>query len=137
MIMKTQQKKLVFIKFTYWLGIVADALWFIALLFPSVFGLLLGNSEFNPAMPVRLIMGIGASLMLGWTFLLIWAVRRPIERRVVSLLTAFPVVTGLFIVALLGFIDGNSSNIWILAKTTLLFICMLTSYFLASKMNQN
>ena len=51
-----------------------------------------GNPHFTPDSQTRLIMGIGGSLLTGWTFLLLWAVREPIERRAVILLTAFPVV---------------------------------------------
>jgi hypothetical protein len=79
-------------------------------------------------------MGIGGSLMTGWTILLIWAVRKPIERRFVILLTAFPVVFGMFVVSLVGFLEGNSSNLWLLIKTPILFISMVTSYILAGKM---
>ena len=129
-------KKVIFIKSTYWLGIAADALWAVALLVPPVFGMLLGNPEFNPDIQVRLIMGIGGSLMTGWTFLLIWAVRKPIERRMVILLTAFPVVFGLSIVTLIGFLGGNTANIWILIKTIILFICMVTSYIFAEKISK-
>ncbi len=132
----TKKKKMIFIKASYWLGIAADALWAVALLVPSVFGMLLGDPEFNPDIQVRLIMGIGGSLMTGWTFLLLWAIRKPIERRVVSLLTAFPVVFGIFIVTLIGYLEGNTSNIWILIKTTTLFICMITSYILACKVEK-
>ena len=131
-----KKKKMIFIKASYWLGIAADALWAVALLVPSVFGMLLGDPEFNPDIQVRLIMGIGGSLMTGWTFLLLWAIRKPIERRVVSLLTAFPVVFGIFIVTLIGYLEGNTSNIWILIKTTTLFICMITSYILACKVEK-
>ena len=76
-------------------------------------------------------MGIGGSLMIGWTVLLLWAVRQPIERRFVILITAFPVVFGLSIVALIGYLDGNTTNIWILIKNSILFISMITSYLLA------
>lgn len=37
-------------------------------------------------------MGQACALMWGWTFLLIWADRKPLERRGVILLTVFPVV---------------------------------------------
>ena len=131
--MNEQQKKMFWIKFPYWLGIGADALWAVGLLFPTVFGILIGNPEFNPDLHVRTIMGVGGSLMTGWTFLLLWAVRKPIERRFVSFLTAFPVVFGLFITTLAGVINGNTSTIWILIKTTILFILMINSYFLAGK----
>jgi len=134
--MNEQMKKMFWIKVAYWLGITADALWAIALLVPSVFGMLLGNTEFNPDMQTRLIMGIGGSLMTGWTFLLLWAVRKPIERRMVILLTAFPVVFGMFVVALIGFMGGGTSNIWILVKTLVLMISMVTSYILAGKIER-
>ena len=81
-------------------------------------------------------MGMGGSLMTGWTFLLLWAVRKPIERRVVILLTAFPVVFGLFIVALVRFLQGEIFNLWILIKASILFITMVTSYILANKLDK-
>jgi hypothetical protein len=129
----TEQKRMFLIKAAYWLGIGADALWAVALLFPGIFGILTGSPDFNPDLQIRLIMGIGGSLMTGWTFLLLWAVRQPVERRMVILLTAFPVVFGMFIVALIGILNGNTSNIWLLVKTTILFISMVTSYILAGK----
>ena len=134
--MTEQKKRMFLIKFAYWLGIAADALWAVALFVPQVFGMLLGNPEFDPDIQVRLIMGIGGSLMTGWTFLLIWAVRKPIERRMVILLTAFPVVFGMFIISLIGFLGGNVTNIWLLVKTTILIISMLISYIQAGKMER-
>jgi len=131
-----EKNKMFLIKFAYWLGIAADALWAVALLFPSVFGILLGNPEFNPDMQTRLIMGIAGSLMTGWTLLLFWAVQKPIERRAVSLLTAFPVVVGILTVTLIGYFDGNTGNIWILAKTIILMISMITSFILSGKMEK-
>ena len=38
---------------------------------------------------------VGAPLMAGWTALLLWADRRPLERRAVLPLTVVPVITGL------------------------------------------
>ena len=129
-----EQKKLFLIKIAYWLGIGADALWAVGLLVPQVFGILsTGSPDFHPDVQVKLIMGVGASLMTGWTCLLVWAIRKPIERRGVILLTAFPVVFGLFLVALIGFLGGNSWNLWILIKSTILIISMVTSYILAGK----
>ena len=40
-------------------------------------------------------MGMGASLMLGWTALLLWADRLPVDRRGVLLITVVPVIVGL------------------------------------------
>ncbi len=127
------QRSMVVIKLAYWLGIGADALWAVALFSPMVFGLLTGQPDFNPELPVRLIMAIGGSLMAGWTLLLLWAVRQPIERKAVILITAFPVVFGMTMVAMLGYIGGNTSNLWILIKNSILMILMVTSYVLACR----
>ena len=134
--MDEPKKRLFLIKLAYWLGIAADALWAVALFVPQVFGVLTGNPGFNPDIQVRLIMGMGGSLMTGWTLLLIWAVRKPIQRRVVILLTAFPVVFGMFVISLIGFMDGGLSNIWLLIKTMILMISMITSYILAGRMDE-
>lgn len=134
--MNGQNKNLFLIKIAYWLGIGADAFWAVVLFFPHLFGILTGIPDFNPDFQTKLIMAIGGILMTGWTFLLLWAVRKPIERRVVILLTAFPVVFGLFIVALIGYLDGNTINSWIMVKTSILFISMVTSYILARKKNK-
>jgi len=131
--MLQSNQKMFWIKLAYWFGIAADALWAIGLLVPQVFGLLTGNPDFNPDISVRLIMGIGGSLMTGWTLLLIWALQQPVERRMVILLTAYPVVFGMFITALIGFIGGNTSNMWVLIKTVILMISMTSSYILAGK----
>ena len=128
--------KIFLIKLPYWLGIAADALWAVALFSPKVFGLLTGRPGFHPDIDVRLIMGVGGTLMTGWTLLLIWAVQDPVGRRAVILLTAFPVVFGMFLIALVGFIRGDSFSAWILVKTVVLFVSMVTSYVLARGMRQ-
>jgi len=71
--MKKEKKRMFLIKTAYWLGIGADGLWALALLFPPLFGLLTGRPDFNPDLQFRLTMGIGGSLMTGWTLLLLWA----------------------------------------------------------------
>ncbi len=134
--MEEKKKKIFLIKLAYWLGIGADALWAIALFFPQIFGVVLGKSDFEVDLQTRLIMAIGGTLMAGWTVLLFWALRKPIERRVVILITAFPVVFGLFIVAFIGFLEGNAFSLWILVKSTILFLAMITSYVLARNINK-
>jgi len=68
-------------------GSIADLLMVILFLIPER----MGESEF------RYSMGLAASLMLGWTFLLIWCDRKPVERKGILLLTIFPVISGLII----------------------------------------
>lgn len=127
--------KLWFIKVPYWLGIAADALWAVALLFPTVFGVLVGVENFSPDWQMQSVMTIGGILMAGWTVLLLWAVRRPIERRFVILLTAV-VVAALFLLALVNVLKGNANEYWILIKCLILFVAMLTSYIQAGRMDR-
>ena len=127
--------KLWLIKFPYWLGIAADALWAAALLFPPVFGVLTGVDDFAPDWQMQSVMTIGGVLMAGWTVLLLWAVQRPIERRFVILLTAI-VVAALFLLALSNVLKGNSNEYWVLIKCLVLFVTMITSYSLSGRMDR-
>jgi peptidoglycan/LPS O-acetylase OafA/YrhL len=54
----------------------------------------------------RFAMGYGASLMFGWTVLLLWAYRRPVERRFVAALTAI-VVVGLIVAEIAAVYTGT------------------------------
>ena len=54
-----------------------------------------GLAGVYPGADYRYAMGMGASLMLGWTALLLWADRKPLARKGVLLLTVFPVIAGL------------------------------------------
>ena len=131
-----KNRPLFWIKFPYYLGIVADALWGIALLFPQIFISITGRPDMEFDFQTRQIMAIGGILLIGWTCLLIWGLMKPIERRMVILLTAFPVVFGLFFVALSGYLNGNTFNLWILIKSFVLFSTMITSYILACKIDK-
>lgn len=73
-------------------GAITDAIALAPMLVPSLGRLLWGFEDQSGA--YRFAMGYGASLMLGWTALLLWASRRPLERRVVAALTVL-VIYGL------------------------------------------
>jgi hypothetical protein len=81
-------------------------------------------------------MGIGASLMAGWTVLLGWAACDPIERRGVLLITFFPVLTGLAVFTLIGISNGNINSLMILGKCIALSGAMLTGYWMANVVKQ-
>ena len=70
---------------SYIAGAIADGLVGVLMLMPSR----MGEAEF------RYPMGLGAALMFGWSGLLLWANRKPVDRKGVLLLTIFPVITGL------------------------------------------
>ena len=127
-------KRIVALKLAYWLGIGVDALWAVGLLVPQVYALLVGYPDFSPDFQTRQLMLAAGSLMTGWTFLLVWALQRPVARRGVLLLTAFPVIFGLFITTVNGITNGNPVLYWVLVKLVVLMIAMVSSYFLASKL---
>ena len=79
-------KKIQRMKIACWIGAAVDALWVLALVWPKLFTILTGNIAMTDDLSVRLIAGIAASLMAGWTILLAWAAQDPVERRAVMLL---------------------------------------------------
>ncbi len=124
------------IRLGYWLGIAADALWAVALFAPAVYGALTGISDFDPDTDTRGVMIIGGTLMAAWTLLLVWALRDPIERRGVILLTAFPIVLALTTMSFVNVLDGDTFQIWIVVKGAVLISSMVTSYVVAGRVRQ-
>lgn len=90
------KKKILLLRICYWTGAILDALTVIPMLSPKIGGGMLGLSGFSPGNDYRYAMGTGASLMIGWTLLLLWADRKPLERRGILLLT-IPVLAGLML----------------------------------------
>jgi len=91
----SRNKQITLLRFSYRVGAIFDALVVIPMLSPKIGGMVFGIPNFNPGNDYKYSMGIAASLMLGWVLLLIWADRKPLERKGVLLLTIFPVLTGL------------------------------------------
>ena len=85
----------------YWLGIVADAAATILLFSPAMANLVLQPQPFEISAVYLYVTRVAGGLMLGWTVLLFWAQRKPIERADILLLTLFPVIAVLAIAALL------------------------------------
>ena len=83
------------LRISYWAGAILDALAALSMLSPELFAATNGLQNFHPGIEYRYAMGMGASLMLGWTALLLWADQRPLERKGVLLITLLPVVLGL------------------------------------------
>jgi len=82
------------LRVSYWAGAIADAAAAVAMLFPSVGAAVYDMDGFEPGSEYRYAMRLGASLMIGWTLLLLWAERKPLERRGVLLITVV-VIAGL------------------------------------------
>lgn len=89
------KRKILKIRIFYWLGAILDARVGIILLIRRYLELPDFIRTNGPSVDLLgALHGVGeaCALMWGWTFLLIWADRKPLERRGVILLTAFPVV---------------------------------------------
>lgn len=97
-------------------GAVTDALAIIPMLFPPVARVLWGFDD--PGGAYRFAMGYAASLMGGWTALLIWAHRRPTERDAVAALTVF-VIFGL-VATEIAAVSSGALSAWRMAPTWIL-----------------
>jgi len=88
---KTAKRKILWLRISYRVGAIIDAVYIIPMIFPQLGGSYFGIIDFNPGGEYRYAMAVAAALMLGWTILLIWADRKPVERRGVVLMTIIPV----------------------------------------------
>ena len=102
-------------------GAVTDALALLPMLLPEMARLLWGFDGLGG--PYRFAMGYGAALMAGWTVLLIWAYRRPIERAFVAALTVF-VIYGLAATEVVAVVSGVLPA-WRMAPTWVLQAALL------------
>ena len=81
-----------------------------------------------------------ATFMFGWGLMLLWGYRKPIERRHLLLITAFPVLTGLLLANLFALYIGLaelsvlSMNIFV---QVVIFICLVIAFFLAESQKSN
>ena len=88
------KKKLLIIQITLWWGILADLFETIRLMLPHLF-INTTSADLSLNEGTRFALLYGAPVMLGWTILLFWASRKPIERRGV-LLCLMPVILAYF-----------------------------------------
>jgi hypothetical protein len=125
-----RQEAIRWLRRCYWAGAILDALAAVSMLSPRLFAATNALGEFRPGPDYRYAMGMGASLMLGWTVLLVWADRRPLERRGVLGITLVPVVAGL----VLNELDAVRGGFLPLATTLPIWLVQgcLTVLFLAS-----
>ncbi|MEM7437513.1 MAG: CoA-binding protein [Myxococcota bacterium] len=69
------------LRVSYWVGAIADSITAGLMLSPETGRALYGVSGFEPDANYRYAMRFGAALMIGWVVLLLWADRKPVERR--------------------------------------------------------
>ena len=105
-------------------GAVTDALAVLPMAVPRLGHLAWGFDDVSGS--YRFAMGYGASLMLGWTGLLLWAYRRPIERQVVAALTVL-VIYGLVVTEIVAVASG-ALPLWRMLGTWLLQAALLALF---------
>ncbi len=87
--------QVIWLRLSCWTGAVIDALAALLLTIPG-FAVWFSGVDLPLAWPAfRTSNAQAAALMWGWTLLLVWADRRPVERRGVVALTIFPVLAWL------------------------------------------
>jgi hypothetical protein len=80
------------LRISYWTGAIIDALACIPLIHSGVWATINQVPDFHASVEFRYSQAFAAVFMAGWTVLLIWADRNPLERRGVLAITVFPVV---------------------------------------------
>lgn len=123
-------RNMMFIRACYYIGAAADLLATLPLLFPDVAGAMFGLSGFSAANEYLYASRIGASLMLGWTFLLLWGSRKPVERRGVLFITILPVLAGLLISSILAVTTGFI-EIQFMVPLWIFYALMIPAYVVA------
>lgn len=83
------------LRISFWTGAIIDALACIPLVHSGVWAALNHVPNFHASVEFRYAQFFAAVFMAGWTVLLIWADRNPLERRGVLVITVFPVIVGL------------------------------------------
>ena len=119
---------ILFLRIAYWWGVIADAVSAILMLFPNLF-LRVMNFNLTPGRDFAFGLSYGVPLMIGWTILLIWADRKPLERKGILLLT-LPIIAGYIAIELYAVSTGITSlgsALPLLAMQTGLFMFIVFS----------
>lgn len=98
---------ILFLRIAYWWGVIADAVSAILMLFPNLF-LRVMNFNLTSGRDFAFGLSYGVPLMIGWTILLIWADRKPLERKGILLLT-LPIIAGYIAIELYAVSTGITS----------------------------
>lgn len=135
----TKKKSETLLKIAFLVGAVTDALAAIIMIFPNLRVFIFASENEIITPEYRYALGMGASLMIGWTALLIWGSLKPVERKGILVLTVFPVIAGIVLAQIYAVSSGyislkNMIPIWI--HLTLISSFFIFSYSKAKKINQ-
>lgn len=133
--------KILFIHFAYWLGAIMDFLVAGSMFLYVFFGINIGMGFPAVTAETKFMLISGMALMIGWTVLLIWGDRKPLERRHLLLITAFPVVFTYLLGEIIIYILGESTQtltelILFQIIRTVLIIVFIAAFILATKQKE-
>ncbi len=116
-----KNKAVFWLKLSFLVGAVVDAVALIPMLVPQAARIFWGFESFTGI--YYFAMGMGASLMFAWTILLLWAYRRPLERRYIALFTII-VIIGIVITQIvsisLGYVQFSKFAVSFILQAVLL-----------------
>jgi len=120
---------------SYRVGAVADGIVAIVMLGQAILAHESPLTHYVPEVPYRYAMGLAGSLMLGWAVLLLWADRKPQERRGVLMITNLVIVglIGSGIYALYSGFATSSSMAPVLVIQVVLIALFTYSYTIAGR----
>ena len=126
---------ILWLRANYWVGALVDGIMVVPLLVPNIAGVMFGIDDFQPGADFRYAACVAASLMAGWTTLLLWADRRPLERKGIVILTLIPLLVGLMLSGAFAVRSGlikQADMLPTFVMQGLLFTSYLCSYLFAS-----
>ncbi len=130
------KRNILLLRISYWVGAIIDAFVGLAMISPDLFAIMEGFESFTPGFDYMFAMGMGAPLMFGWTLLLLWADRKPMERKDILLITVFPVIVGIYINRVIAisnqFVTIQGSFVSLVIPVILVFL-FLTSYLYSAR----
>ena len=128
------------LRVSYWIYAAFELLALVPMVSPALFGKVMGIPDFHPGSDYVYAMGIAAVFTLGWVLLLIWAARKPVERKGVMLLTLVPVLVGNMLCGIYAASSGFVATTmmfpsWIVQ--TVIIVMFGFSYYEASKIDKS
>jgi len=121
------------LRISYWVGATADGSVATVMFAQAILAQPSPLTHYVPETPYRYAMGLAGSLMLGWTILLLWADRKPVERRGILMITNV-VIVGLMGSSLFAVSAGFMPPVAVVALFVLqaVLIVLFTSAYVAS-----
>ncbi len=135
--MKTLRKEQkLWVKMGFWAGIVADFIFGLKLMFlPKMVKFVWGFSQSMSSFEIMWCRYLGA-IIFAWTFILIWGLKKPIERRLILPITAILVLIPFIIIECLVLITGLlplGNMLFLIGLQLILIVLFMKGYFSVSE----